>query len=265
MAASLADEPILTPQHTLALRGVDVTTVRFDLAVFCFRGPLASRLVIEALGAGKAEWPLLYGIPCHSATIDGLRVVVLPQVIYGGPVTAILLEELACLGVKTAIGVGAAGSLISDAHVGQVFIAERAAVQDGTSREYSRSNSHEAWANPNPQLLELTQALAARENAIPLPGAVWTTDALYQERPSSVACWRQAGADLVNLECGPFYAVARAVGIRAVYLGLVTDHVSAERGWQAKHWGRKSAADPLIMRVVCGIADAMAREEHSHV
>ena len=64
------------------------------------------------------------------------------------------------------------------------------------------------------------------------------TDALYEERPSRVKRWREASANLVNLECGPFYAVAETVGIGAIYLGLVTDFVSMDQGWHDGHWGR---------------------------
>jgi uridine phosphorylase len=227
--------------------------------------------VIEALGASRVEDPLFYGTRCYAATRDKLNLAVLPQVIYGGPVTANLLEELACLGVKTAIGIGAAGALISQAHMGQLFIAERAGSQDGTSRAYVSSRESRPspgsgpWAVPDPQLLALSRSLAAREAAEPLLGTVWTTDALYQERPSRLDSWREAGADFVNLECGPFYAVAQAKGIRAVYLGLVTDHLSAEQGWRDDHWGRESPADTLIIRVLLGLVDALAGKEFADV
>lgn len=242
----MTDDPILTPKRVLALRGVDITAVHFDLAVFCFRGWTASRMMIEALGASEVEGPLLYGSRCYRATIGDLEVAVLPHVIWGGPVTAILLEELACLGVTTAIGFGAAGSLVSDAHIGQMFIAERALVRDGTSREYT----DDPWTGPDPELLASAERLSAEEGASPLRGTVWTTDALYLERPSKVRRWREQGADFVCLEATPFYAVAAALGMGAIYLGLVTDYVSKEQGWQDGFWGRENTTDPAIVRVV---------------
>ncbi len=250
----MPDDPIVTPQHTLALRGVDARATRFDLAVFCFRGLWASNLLIEALAVSKVEQPLLYGTRCSSGAIAGLHVAVLPFVVWGGPVTAILLEELACLGVNTAIGFGAAGSLVSAAHIGRVLLAERAAACDGTSREYT----NEPWVAPDLELLALAEQLAVEEGVSPLRGAVWTTDALYQERPSRVSRWRAEGADVVNLETGPFYAVAATLGIRAVYLGLVTDYVSEEQGWQDNLWGRENTTDLEIIRVVRRLVDAVA-------
>jgi uridine phosphorylase len=252
----MPDDPILTPQHTLTLRGVDLGATRFDLAVFCFRGVRASNLLVEALAVSRVEQPRLYGRRCCSGTIAGLHLVVLPFVVWGGPVTAILLEELACLGVHTAIGFGAAGSLVSAAHIGRMLLAERAAACDGTSREYT----DEAWVAPDLELLALADQLATEEGVSPLRGAVWTTDALYQERPSRVSRWREEGADVVNLETGPFYAVSAALGIRAVYLGLVTDYVSQEQGWQHDLWGRDNAMEPDIIRVVRRLVDAVAAQ-----
>lgn len=250
----MADNPILTPQRVLALRGVDITAVHFDVAVLCFRGWSASRMMVEALEASEVEGPLLYGSRCFRATIGSLQVAVLPYVVWGGPVTAILLEELACLGVRTVIGFGAAGSLVSEAHIGRMFIAERALVRDGTSREYT----DDPWTGPDPELLASAERLSAEEGVSPLRGTVWTTDALYLERPSKIRRWRAEGADLVCLEATPFYAVAAALGMGAIYLGLVTDYLSQEQGWQDGFWGRENTTDPVIVHVVRKLIEAIA-------
>jgi uridine phosphorylase len=232
---------------------VDTTAVHFDLAVLCFRGWTASRMMIEALGATELEAPVLYGSKCYQVTIGGLDVAVVPYVIWGGPATAILLEELACLGVRTAIGFGAAGSLVSEAHMGQMFVVRQALVRDGTSREYT----DRAWIGPDRVLFDLAQKLWAGEGVEPLQAVVWTTDALYQERPSKIRLWREAGADLVCLEATPFHAVAAALGIRAVYLGLVTDHLSKEQGWQPDFWSRENTTDPVIARITRKLIEAI--------
>jgi len=247
------DEPILTAQHVLALRGVDTGAVRFDVAVLCFRGWTASRMMIEALEADELDTPLLYGSKCYQAAIAGLQVAVVPYVIWGGPATAILLEELACLGVCTAIGFGAAGSLVSRAHMGRMFVVRQALVSDGTSREYT----DQAWIRPDSALLTLAEKLWAEEGADPLKAVVWTTDALYQERPSKLRRWREAGAELVCLEAGPFHAVAVALGIRAVYLGLVTDYLSREWGWQPDFWSQENTTDPVIARITRKLIEAI--------
>jgi purine-nucleoside phosphorylase len=77
-------------------------------------------------------------------------------------------------------------------------------------------------------------------------GKVWTTDTLYREFPRKIAFWKNKGARFVNLETSPFYAVARAKGIKAVYLSVVSDSVDRRKwsGWSSnleeavdKMWG----------------------------
>jgi purine-nucleoside phosphorylase len=161
-------------------------------------------------------------------------------------VTAILLEELACLGVQIVIGFGAAGSLESPRHIGKALVADRALCSDGTSRAYTDAPS----VGPDADLLRLALEIASREGARPLVGTIHTTDALYQERPSRVRGWREAGASFVNLETAPFYAVSAYLNVRAVYLGLVTDYVGRLDRWQHGFWGRENTTDPQIVGLI---------------
>jgi uridine phosphorylase len=238
--------PVLTPEQVLALRGISLDDYHFDVAVLCFRGQSASQQVIDTFSAGRIQPDIFYGSQACAGYVDGKQVVILPEVIWGGPVTAILLEELACLGVQVAVGFGAAGSLVSPEHVGEMLIADRALCSDGTSREYT----DDPGVYPSADLLELVEALAVQEGTAPLTGTVHTTDALYQESPDRVRRWREAGASFVNLETSPFYAVAAHRGIRAIYLGLVSDYVGDAQGWQHGFWSRPNATDPLIVDLI---------------
>jgi uridine phosphorylase len=202
--------------------------------------------MLDAFPLSPVELRILYGSPAHAGRVGDIRVIILPQVVWGGPVTAILLEELACLGVQIAIGFGAAGSLESPRQIGKVLVPDRALCSDGTSRAYTDSPS----VGPDPDLLRLTLEIASAGGALPLVGTVHTTDALFQERPSRVQRWREAGASFVNLETAPFYAVAAYRGIRAIYLGLVTDYVGRPQRWQHGFWGRENTTDPQIVRFI---------------
>ena len=249
------DRPVLTPEQVLRLRGVnpDDDDFRFDVAILCFRGQTASRKVLDAFPVTHIEPDILYGSAAHTGCVDDKQVVIVPQVIWGGPATAILLEELACLGVHTAIGFGAAGSLISPDHIGRMLIADRALCSDGTSREYTG----EPTVSPAPELFELAVALASQESEEPSVGTVHTTDALYQEWPARIRQWRETGASFVNLETSPFYAVAGYLGIRAVYLGLVTDYVGDPGEWQHGFWGRPDTIDSLIVKLIRQLVRAL--------
>jgi uridine phosphorylase len=248
------DSPVLMPEQVLRLRGVDPDDddLRFDVAVICFRGRRASRQVLDAFPVSRIEPDILYGSPAHAGRVGDTRLIIVPKVVWGGPVTAILLEELACLGVQTVVGVGAAGSLVSPHHVGRMLIVDRALCSDGTSQQYTDQPS----VGPAPDLFELAVALASQEGGEPIVGTIHTTDALYQEWPARIRQWRGAGAAFVNLETSPFYAVAAYRGIRAVYLALVTDYVGDPGGWQHTFWGRPSTTDSSIERIIQQLVQA---------
>jgi uridine phosphorylase len=249
----LQDSPVLTPEQVLELRGVNLDDFHFDVAILCFRGRTASQRVLDAFPVTRIEPRILYGSEAYAGRVNDRQVVVLPEVIWGGPVTAILLEELACFGVQAAIGFGAAGSLVSSQHIGEMLVADRAICSDGTSRQYT----NEPYVNSDSELLSLTAELAIQEKATPITGTVHTTDALYQEWPARIQQWREAGASFVNLETSPFYAVAAYLGIRAVYLGLVTDHVGDPKSWQRGLWNRPNTSDALIVKIIQRLVQAI--------
>jgi uridine phosphorylase len=249
------DSPVLTPGQVLQLRGVDADDFRVDAAILCFRGPGASQVMLEAFPVSPIEARILYGSSAHAGLLGDARIIILPQVVWGGPVTAILLEELACLGVQVAVGFGAAGSLESPKHIGSLLVADRALCSDGTSGAYTDVPS----MGPDSDLLRLTLTTASASGLAPLTGTIHTTDALYQERPSRVQRWREAGASFVNLETAPFYAVAAYRGVRAVYLALVTDYVGEPRRWQHGFWGQENTTDPQIVRLIRQILETVAQ------
>ncbi len=84
-----------------------------------------------------------------------------------------------------------------------------------------------------------------------------STDALYQEWPTRVRQWREAGATFVNLETSPFYAVAAYRGIRAIYLGLVTDYVGEPTAWEHGFWGRPNLSDDRIVALLQQLVQAV--------
>jgi uridine phosphorylase len=246
------DHPVLTPQQVLRLRGVDLDRQRFDVAILCFRGGRASQVLLDAFPVSPLA-PHIFASQAHAGRLGDTRLVILSRVVWGGPMAAILLEELACLGVQVAIGFGAAGSLETPRHIGHVLVADRALCSDGTSPAYTDAPS----VGPDAGLFRQALGLCAAAGAQPLIGAVHTTDALYQERPSRVRQWREAGASYVNLETAPFYAASAHCGIRAIYLALVTDYVGQPEAWQHGFWGRENTTDPQIVAIIRQILDSV--------
>ena len=163
----------------------------------------------------------------HGLAVGNRRVGVIARCQWGGPQTAILGEDLAELGVRFVLGVGAAGSLRADLPKGTQVVATAALCGDGTSRAYCNENIIEARQNP----LEAAQE-AAHQSGTPLRRTVLaTTDAIFRESEEQAAQWRAAGAEAVCMEAAPLMACARTCGIPCLWLGHISDCLVAHE-WE---------------------------------
>jgi purine-nucleoside phosphorylase len=149
--------------------------------------------------------------------------------IFGGPMCAVIVEELAAAGVKHFIGYGASGTLDDSVPPGSIHVADAGLCSDGTTKEYSSRKEEPADA----ELLKLLRDEIKRRGLPDIGGKVWTTDAIYREYPSTVAHWKKKGARFVNMDTSPLYAVANEKGVKAVYLSAISDNVSGKKwsGW----------------------------------
>lgn len=219
----MAETPIITPSQFLSAEGITPTDnpCRAAIVAFCpfhemkdkaRARPLAKSLLVHVDLAHQ-----------YQGLIGG-RPVLMVDAVYGGPVCATVVEEMAHLGVKYAVGYGYSGSLRQDIAPGSLVLASSALVSDGTSREYLSAPEVQGSA-----------ALLAEYDRLPevhregvRKSKAWTTDAIYREYPSKVKSWARAGADFVNMDTSPFYAVSRTVGIEALYFSLISDYVGGE-------------------------------------
>ena len=145
------------------------------------------------------------------------------ECLYGGPLSATVVEELAHYGIKEVIAYGYAGSLTADIPVGQIVVAEAALVSDGASREYL---PHADLVYPDHELFRRFRECATTSGVAIREAKVWTTDAIYREYPEKVALWRQAGAQVVNMDTSHLYSVGSVLGISCLYACVVSDSVA---------------------------------------
>src|SRR4051812_38610259 len=130
----------------------------------------------------------------------------------GGPSAAIVLHELAELGVRRAIRVGTCGALDPELEHGRLVVASDALVEDGTSRALGAGESVE----PDP---ELTARLAAGLPAGAPPSRIVTTDLFYDAEPDQggpprarADAWRRRGAVAVEMEAATIFTLGRRLG-----------------------------------------------------
>lgn len=222
----MKETPIITPSQFLSLEGITGEDNQCEVAIIGF---CSFRQMKEKLHARPLEKSLFVHIDvAHQfhGFIDGHQILMV-DCVYGGPVCATVIEEMAHLGVKYVIGYGYSGALREEFIPGSIVLASSGIVSDGTSREYSKSSEVKASEHLMTQYDKLDAYL--RDGV--LPGKTWTTDAIYREYPSKIQSWLQAGADFVNMDTSHFYAVSSAVGIEALYFSLISDYVGGKK-WE---------------------------------
>ena len=230
----MKEMPIITPSQFLSLERVTSGDNQCEIAIiaFCpFHGMMDKA---RARSLGKSLFVHIDKAHQFQGLVDKHQVLMV-DCVYGGPVCATVIEEMAYLGVKTIIGYGYSGSLRQRLVPGSIVLASSGIVSDGTSREYSGLSEVEASA-------VLTAAYNRTDVSLRdgvLSGKAWTTDAIYREYPSKIQSWLEAGADFVNMDTSHFYAVSQAVGIEALYFSLISDYVYVRQCKSAPDDGRK--------------------------
>jgi uridine phosphorylase len=141
----------------------------------------------------------------------------------GGPSAAIVLQELAGLGVRRAIRVGTCGALAGDLGHGDLIVAGAALAEDGTSLALGASEF--AQADPG-----LTGRLAAALPGKPAPVRIVTTDLFYDAAGSGSApprsraeAWLERGAVAVELEAATIFTLGGRLGVATACVLAVSD------------------------------------------
>ena len=141
----------------------------------------------------------------------------------GGPSAAIVLQELAELGVKRAIRVGTCGALAADLDHGDLLAADEALAEDGTSRALGASGA----AEPDP---DLTTRLAGALPGAPAPVRIVTTDLFYEAGADEAGppraradAWLKRGAVAVEMEAATLFTLGSRLGVATACLLAVSD------------------------------------------
>jgi hypothetical protein len=144
--------------------------------------------------------------------------------VYGGPVSATTIEELAYYGVDYVLAYGLAGGLgTKGVKMGDFYVVESALSTDGTTPHYT----DERLLRPDADLLAAVTKHWSSSAMVPARAA--TGDALYREDDDMLDAFRAQGCDIVNLDTSHLYAVSRTNAenrvLRAVQCGVISDVV----------------------------------------
>jgi|OSPMetMinimDraft_2_1075162.scaffolds.fasta_scaffold08425_2 5'-methylthioadenosine phosphorylase len=170
------------------------------------------------------------GFLVYTGNYKGSKVTIATHGI-GGPSTAIVVEELHMLGVKTFIRLGTAGSLVPTLKIGDVLVATGAShLPGGTIGQYVGQG---VTISPAPDIaltMALTQKL--RERGINFrEGMLFSSDAFYAEDSSFVQKWSSLGNLAVEMECATLFSLGRLRGLRTAASVIISDELAGETKW----------------------------------
>jgi uridine phosphorylase len=141
----------------------------------------------------------------------------------GGPSAAIVLQELAELGVLRAIRVGTCGAIEPELELGDLVVAGEALAEDGASRALGSAET----AEPN---AELTAALVRALGSASAPAPIATTDLFYDSDSGGGGpsrdygdAWRGRGAVAVEMEAATIFTLGRRLGVATACVLAVSD------------------------------------------
>ena len=137
----------------------------------------------------------------------------------GGPSAAIVVHELAGLGVRRAIRVGTCGALADDLGQGDLIVAGEALGEDGTSRALGAGELAEAD-------VELTALLVSELDQGATASRVVSTDLFYDgapARPARADAWRSRGAAAVEMEAATLFTLGARLGVATACVLAVSD------------------------------------------
>jgi uridine phosphorylase len=148
---------------------------------------------------------------------------------YGAPAAAIVLEELATLGVRRFLNVGMAGALPNEVGFGQVVLCTAAVRDEGVSHHYVPAAR---YAYPSPVLTEELRQMLRRRGTAFVEGPTWTIDAIYRETVDEAVAYRDEGVVTVDMESAALFTIARAREVEIAAIFAVSDHLLAGDEWQ---------------------------------
>lgn len=184
---------------------------------------LAQQLLTEPRMSNHAR-----GLWGYTGETPGGRPLSIQSTGMGGPSAAIVLQELAELGVRRAIRVGTCGALDARLTHGELVVAREALAEDGTSRALGVGEAAESDA-------QLTARLAAGLPSGAAPARIVTTDLFYGSTsadggPSAERAdgWRSRGAVAVEMEAAALFTLGSRLEVATGCVLVVSD--TFERG-----------------------------------
>lgn len=182
--------------------------------------PLRAKHIAETFLDGVVQRNSERGMLGYTGTFEGTPVSVQASGM-GCPSAAIVIEELAQLGVRKIVRVGTCGGLQPDLAIGDLIIAVSSAPADATSSHYVGNEPHVPTAD-----FELVHGAVHHAKKLGKPvrvGPIVSSDIFYQPDPGQVGRWSERGLLAVEMEAAILFTLGALRKVQAGCLLIVSD------------------------------------------
>lgn len=182
--------------------------------------PLRARYISERFLEAPRQVNAERGLLGYTGAFRG-RPVSVQSTGMGGPSAAIVLEELARLGVARVVRVGTCGGAQPEIALGDLVVALSSVGADGTSARYAAGEPHAPtadWALTS----ALVRAAQAAGRAVRV-GPVASSDTFYDPDPARLARWTARGVLAVEMEAAAVFTVGALRRVAAACVLVVSD------------------------------------------
>jgi DeoD family purine-nucleoside phosphorylase len=182
--------------------------------------PLRARYIAETFLDDVVQRNAERGLLGYTGTFRGQPVSVQASGM-GCPSAAIVIEELAQLGVRTIIRVGTCGGLQPDLAIGDLIVAMSATPADSTALHYVGNEPHAPTAT-----FEVLHEAVHQAKHLGKPvrvGPIVSSDVFYQPDPTIVERWSERGILAVEMEAAALFTIGALRKLRTGCLLIVSD------------------------------------------
>jgi purine-nucleoside phosphorylase len=183
--------------------------------------PLRAKFIAETYLENPVKYNDVRNIFGYTGTYKGKRVSVQGTGM-GIPSISIYVNELfRDYGVKRALRIGTAGSIMADVKLRDMVIAMSACTDSGVNKIRLGGRDYAPTASFN--LLKTAYDTACAMGFNPAVGPVVSSDMFYTEDPNEWKIWAGFGCIAVEMECAELYTLAAKYGREALTLLTISD------------------------------------------
>ena len=196
---------------------------KWTIAIMCFHSKEKTLVIAKQFGAtllGYRVFSKCDESVVFQAKLNGVTVGILGWCTGGGPLVASLVEELAVLGVKYIIGIGAAASITPKIDIQSIVLATGYQLNDGVSCCYDPISKE---SHIDPYMYLIFSKVMQRMTCKVLDVKAGTIEAIYLQDERVLAPLRKENCEIVNWEISPFYTVSNHCKIKALWFGHISD------------------------------------------